>query len=180
MLGAGCASAPAPAATKPLPASIPHVAGEPTAMFTMRYQDITVGTGAPTEARKCYYAHYTGWLLADGFRFQSSHDTNARGEVNTPFSFAQGARQVIAGWDVGFSGMRVGGKRRLIIPQQLAYGDIGQPRGHIPPKADLVFDVELLAIADTAATADSARVQRSQAGALPRPPWCVKWSELPK
>ncbi|HEY2825413.1 MAG TPA: FKBP-type peptidyl-prolyl cis-trans isomerase [Gemmatimonadales bacterium] len=178
MLAAGCASAPAAApATKPLPASIPFVAGEPLTMFTMRYQDITPGTGAAAEPRQCYYAHYTGWLLADGHKFQSSRDTNARGEVNTPFSFAQGARQVIAGWDVGFIGMKVGGTRRLIIPQQLAYGDLGQPRGHIPPRADLVFDVELLAQTDTLATADSSRVSRQRNGTLPRGPWCAKWGE---
>jgi peptidylprolyl isomerase len=176
-VGAGCASAPAAApASKPLPASIPYVAGEPITMFTMRYLDVTIGTGAAAEPRKCYYAHYTGWLLADGFRFQSSRDTNARGEVNTPFGFAQGARQVIAGWDVGFIGMRVGGKRRLIIPQQLAYAE--QRRGNIPPFSDLVFDVELMAVGDTVATADSGRVQRNRAGALPRTPWCARFAEV--
>ncbi len=80
---------------------------------------------------------YTGWLASNGQKFDSSVDRNE------PFTFQQGAHRVIPGWDQGLNGMRIGGKRRLFIPWQLAYGELG--RGPIPPKADLIFDVELLA-----------------------------------
>jgi peptidylprolyl isomerase len=83
--------------------------------------------------------HYTGWL-ADGTKFDSSVD---RGQ---PIEFPQGNRRVIPGWDTGFDGMRVGGKRRLYIPYQLAYGE--NRKGPIPAKANLIFDVELVAQRD--------------------------------
>lgn len=125
-----------------LPAPVPPASGEVRAMFTMRYTDIAIGTGAAAVAGKCFYVHYTGWLT-DGTKFDSSHDTTAQGRPRTPLSFEQGKRGVISGWDVGFEGMNVGGKRRLFIPYQLAYGERGNaPR--IPPRALLVFDVELM------------------------------------
>jgi peptidylprolyl isomerase len=83
--------------------------------------------------------HYTGWLR-DGTKFDSSRDRS------TPFTFVQGRRAVIPGWDAGFEGMRVGGRRRLFIPYQLAYGEKG--RNSIPPKSALIFDVELLDVKD--------------------------------
>lgn len=135
------------ARAKPLPAPIPLVPMKPTTAFALRQIDITVGSGAPAEARKCVYAHYTGWL-ANGKKFDSSRDTTPQGKPRTPISFPQGARRVIAGWDLGFEGMHVGGKRRLLIPYQLAYGERGRPPV-IPPRAELVFDVELMAVADT-------------------------------
>ncbi len=101
----------------------------------MRYVDVAVGAGKPAEPGKVYVVQYTGWLL-DGTKFDSSRD---RPE---PFSFQQGQRKVIPGWDAGFEGMRVGGKRRLFIPYQLAYGEKG--RNKIPPKAELIFNVELM------------------------------------
>ena len=104
--------------------------------YVMRYQDITIGTGALAEPGQLYSVHYTGWLAADGTKFDSSVD---RGQ---PIEFQQGARRVIAGWDQGFEGMHIGGKRRLFIPWQLAYGAAG--RGPIPAKADLIFDIELI------------------------------------
>lgn len=118
-----------------LPAPIPRVKGEPRTQYSMRYLDVAVGTGLPAEAGKQFVVHYTGWLR-DGTKFDSSRDRD------TPFSFVQGRRAVIAGWDTGFEGMRVGGRRRLFIPYQLAYGEKG--RNSIPPKAALIFDVELL------------------------------------
>ena len=125
-----------------LPAPVPPATGDVQAMFTMRYTDITAGTGAPAEAGKCFYVHYTGWLTT-GTKFDSSHDTTAQGKPRAPLAFEQGKRGVIPGWDVGFEGMRVGGKRRLFIPYQLGYGERGNaPR--IPPRATLVFDVELM------------------------------------
>ncbi len=103
--------------------------------YSMKYIDVQVGTGKLAEPGKVYVVQYTGWLK-DGTQFDSSRD---RPE---PFSFEQGKRRVIPGWDAGFEGMHVGGKRRFFIPYQLAYGEKG--RGKIPPKADLIFDVELI------------------------------------
>src|SRR5580658_10275879 len=117
----------------------PPVNGVPVELATLRYIDIAEGTGVPAAAGKRFTVHYTGWLK-DGTKFDSSVDRNE------PLDFVQGRRQVIAGWDVGFEGMKVGGKRRLFIPYQLAYGEAGS--GPIPPKAELIFDVELLGVDD--------------------------------
>lgn len=125
-----------------LPASIPAVPGPLHTQFEMRYQDIKIGTGEPAMPQQTYTVHYTGWLY-DGTKFDSSVDRNQ------PFDFVQGQKRVITGWDIGFEGMRVGGKRRLFIPYQLAYGELG--RDPIPPKANLIFDVELLAVSGASA-----------------------------
>lgn len=111
--------------------------------FSLDYVDTKVGTGPLAEAHKWYTVHYTGYLL-DGTKFDSSVD---RGE---PISFPYGAHRVIEGWDTGFEGMRIGGKRRLYVPYQLAYGEQGHQQ--IPPKAELVFDVELIAQNDNQPT----------------------------
>ena len=87
--------------------------------------------------------HYTGYL-ADGTKFDSSVD---RGQ---PISFPYGAHRVIEGWDTGFEGMHVGGKRRLFVPYQLGYGENGHQQ--IPPKAELIFDVELISQSDNQPT----------------------------
>jgi FKBP-type peptidyl-prolyl cis-trans isomerase FkpA len=102
------------------------------------YTDVTIGQGAPAEAGRTVTVHYTGWL-PDGTKFDSSRD---RGE---PFAFTLGAGQVIAGWDEGVKGMKVGGRRKLVLPPQLAYGDGGAPPA-IPGGATLVFDVEVLKV----------------------------------
>jgi FKBP-type peptidyl-prolyl cis-trans isomerase FkpA len=102
----------------------------------LRYHDVTVGQGAEATPGHKVKVHYTGWLL-NGKKFDSSRD---RGE---PFEFTLGAGQVIAGWDEGVAGMKVGGRRKLVIPSDLGYGAGGAPPD-IPPGATLVFDVELL------------------------------------
>ena len=102
------------------------------------YQDLKVGDGAIAEKGQNVTVHYTGWLT-DGTKFDSSVDRNQ------PFGFQLGAGQVIKGWDEGVAGMRVGGKRKLTIPHELAYGPSGRPPV-IPPSATLVFDVELLGV----------------------------------
>lgn len=104
----------------------------------MKIEDEVIGTGAETKKGDRVTVHYTGWLT-DGTKFDSSVD---RGQ---PFGFNLGAGEVIAGWDQGVAGMKVGGKRRLTIPADLGYGDRGAG-GVIPPGATLVFDVELLSI----------------------------------
>ena len=106
-------------------------------MGTVEIVEQQVGTGAEARAGLKVEVHYTGWLL-DGKQFDSS-----RG--GSPFGFTLGAGQVIKGWDQGVSGMKVGGKRKLTLPPDLAYGPRGAPP-EIPPNATLVFDVELLAV----------------------------------
>ncbi len=136
-----------------VPNSIPSVSGATRTAFALRYIDIAVGTGVPAAPRKCLYVHYTGWLT-NGKKFDSSRDTLSNGHARSPLAFPQGARRVIAGWDTGFEGMRVGGQRRLFIPYQLAYGELGRPPG-IPPRSMLIFDVELMGVADTVMHADA-------------------------
>ena len=104
----------------------------------LRYQEVAQGEGKEAEPGKVVVVHYTGWL-PNGEKFDSSRDRN------DPFSFTLGAGQVIAGWDEGVAGMRVGGRRKLVIPPDLGYGTAGAPPD-IPPGATLVFDVELLAV----------------------------------
>jgi len=116
---------------------IPAVAAPLKVEFALRYQEIKVGTGDLAAPGQVYTVHYTGWLASDGTKFDSSVD---RGK---PFDFMQGTKRVITGWDQGFEGMHVGGKRRLFIPYQLAYGALGRAPV-IPAKADLIFDVELV------------------------------------
>lgn len=103
----------------------------------LQIETLTAGQGEPIASGQTAVVHYTGWLT-DGTKFDSSVD---RG---TPFEFTLGAGMVIAGWDQGVAGMKVGEKRKLTIPSDLAYGDAGV--GPIPGKATLVFEVELLGI----------------------------------
>jgi FKBP-type peptidyl-prolyl cis-trans isomerase len=108
----------------------------------LKYTDTKTGDGAIAAAGNKVSVHYTGWLYnndAKGAKFDSSVD---RGQ---PFQFTLGAHQVIAGWDQGVAGMKIGGKRTLIIPPELGYGARGAGRA-IPPNATLIFDVELLGV----------------------------------
>lgn len=104
----------------------------------LQYEDLVDGQGATAQAGSTVSVHYTGWL-ENGTKFDSSLD---RGE---PFTFTLGTGMVIPGWDEGVAGMKVGSKRKLVIPPQLAYGASGAG-GVIPPNATLVFEVELLEI----------------------------------
>ncbi|ANH72341.1 FKBP-type peptidyl-prolyl cis-trans isomerase [Ralstonia insidiosa] len=106
----------------------------------LQYEDVVVGDGAEATAGKHVTVHYTGWLYDNGQagkKFDSSKDRN------DPFAFPLGAGHVIKGWDEGVQGMKVGGKRNLIIPASLGYGARGAG-GVIPPNATLLFEVELL------------------------------------
>jgi len=157
-----------------LPPGIPPQEGTVKKAFTLYYQDIKIGTGALAGAHKEYVVHYTGWLAFDGSMFDTSYehrgvvmdkngkpvkDANGKDKLGDPqpFTFTQGAAgidRVLTGLDEGFVGMRVGGKRRLIIPYQLAYGEKARPSPDadhpvgIPPKSDLIMDVELLQVND--------------------------------
>jgi peptidylprolyl isomerase len=102
--------------------------------------DTKVGTGAPCNPGQICVMHYTGWLYQNGAKGQKFDSSVDRGE---PFEFPLGKHQVIAGWEEGVAGMKVGGKRTLIIPPELGYGARGAG-GVIPPNATLIFDVELL------------------------------------
>jgi peptidylprolyl isomerase len=139
-------SAPAGTAANETPqASSSPAAPTPTSSANMtktasglKYTDLKVGDGPSPKPGQTCSVHYTGWLT-NGTKFDSSLD---RGQ---PFAFAIGQGQVIKGWDEGVMGMKVGGKRKLMVPPDLAYGPSGYPPV-IPPNSELVFDVELLGV----------------------------------
>ena len=109
----------------------------------LKITDTQAGTGASPKTGQTCVMHYTGWLYQDGkkgAKFDSSVD---RGQ---PFEFPIGTGRVIKGWDEGVASMKVGGKRTLLIPPQLGYGDRGAGGGAIPPGATLLFEVELLGL----------------------------------
>ncbi|HMK21834.1 MAG TPA: FKBP-type peptidyl-prolyl cis-trans isomerase [Terriglobales bacterium] len=125
-------------AAKTAAAGPTKVTGEGTKTSSgLQYWDIKVGTGRTADRGNTVKVHYTGWLT-NGKKFDSSVG-------GPPFSFRIGAHQVIQGWEEGVTGMKVGGKRQLRIPPDLAYGKEGYP-GVIPPNATLIFDIELLRV----------------------------------
>jgi peptidylprolyl isomerase len=152
------------------PPGVTPFPGVPKTAFSLRYQDIKVGTGADAVPMKIYKVKYTGWRAADGVVFDSwdKHPTpvldkdgkpvtgeDGKPKMNAPepASFPVGMGRMIPGFDQGFTGMKVGGKRRIFIPWQLGYGarempDRGADHPGIPAKSDLVFDVELVEMAD--------------------------------
>ncbi len=162
-----------PAATQGTAAvgTMPAATGTSTPLYALRYIDLKIGDGelarnSAPGAVVFYTVHYTGWLT-DGTKFDSSVDRNE------PFVFPVGTKRVITAWDTGFEGMRVGGKRRLIVPYQLAYGAVGHPP-EIPAKADMIFDVELLGMGDTpqpvtGPTAKPAEAAPTNPAATPKP-----------
>ena len=107
-------------------------------MAELEIEDQIVGEGEEAVAGQTVEVHYTGWLV-DGTKFDSSHDREQT------FSFKLGGGQVIAGWDQGVAGMKIGGSRKLTIPAELGYGERGAG-GVIPPGATLVFKVELIGL----------------------------------
>ncbi len=128
------------------PASLPFAGGNDSVATStldmineLQSTDVVVGTGAEAVLGKKVTVHYVG-TLTDGTKFDASKD---RGQ---PFSFTLGEGQVIKGWDEGVAGMKVGGKRTLVIPSELGYGETGTPGGQIPPNATLKFEIELLKV----------------------------------
>lgn len=149
-----------------LPPGVPRIAHGPlhSIPIVVRYEDVKVGAGAEGESHKLWHILYTGWRAADGVQFDSSadHKTPVIGKDGKPelgpdgkpkmeaqpMIFPQGVGAVIPGFDYAVAGMRIGGKRRIFIPWQLAYGTrvIPDRPGHpgIPANSDLIFDVELV------------------------------------
>ncbi|KPF62677.1 peptidylprolyl isomerase [alpha proteobacterium AAP81b] len=134
LLAAGPAIAPVAAAV-PAPRKDALVLASGTQVI-----DDKVGTGVEAFPGKLVVVHYTGWLFENGGKGKQFDSSRTR---NEPFDFPLGAGQVIQGWDEGVAGMKVGGKRTLIIPAQAGYGDNGAG-ADIPPGATLIFEIELI------------------------------------
>jgi peptidylprolyl isomerase len=152
-----------------LPPGVPRVAhGALQTPFSLHYEDIKAGTGAEGEPNKLWHIKYTGWRAADGVKFDSwddhkqpemkdgkpvmGDDGKPKMKDPEPMAFPQGMGRVIPGFDYGLTGMKIGGRRRIFIPWQMAYGTRSIPdrpdHPGIPAKSDLIFDVELVDVTD--------------------------------
>ncbi|MYM90830.1 FKBP-type peptidyl-prolyl cis-trans isomerase [Rugamonas sp. FT82W] len=146
-LAASAAQAQTPVAPADVPPPPPLVVGSATpgpAAEQLIVTDTKIGTGKEAATGATVYMHYSGWLyrpLAKNMHGKLFDSSIPRGE---PLDFVLGAGRVIKGWDQGIQGMKVGGKRTLIIPSELAYGSRPSPGSGIPPNSALIFDVELV------------------------------------
>src|SRR5580658_1930851 len=152
-----------------LPPGVPKLAhGTLQTPFSLHYEDLKVGTGAVGEPEKLWHIKYTGWRAADGVKFDAwddhkqpetkdgkpvmGDDGKPKMKDPEPMPFPQGTGRVIPGFDYGLTGMKIGGKRRIFIPWQMAYGTRTIPdrpdHPGIPTKSDLIFDVELVDVTD--------------------------------
>jgi peptidylprolyl isomerase len=152
-----------------LPPGVPRVAHGPLQTpFSLHYEDLKVGTGPEGEPGKMWHIKYTGWRAADGVKFDSwddhrqpetkdgkpvmGDDGKPKMKDPEPMPFPQGMGRVIPGFDYGLTGMKIGGKRRIFIPWQMAYGNRSIPdrpdHPGIPAKSDLIFDVDLVDVTD--------------------------------
>jgi peptidylprolyl isomerase len=127
-------------ATKPRASEKPELGKKITASSGLQYIDVKIGTGTLPKPGQVVMVHYTG-TLTNGQKFDSSYDHPGQ----EPYAFPLGTGQVIPGWDEGIATMRVGGKRKLIVPPGLGYGEQGRPPV-IPPNSTLLFDVELVGV----------------------------------
>ena len=125
------------------PSTTPAVTSSQNQVDKLQITDVVVGQRAEATNGAKVTVHYTGWLYDQTSPAMKGKQFDSSRTAGQPFSFMLGQHQVIAGWDQGVLGMKVGGQRRLVIPASLAYGDRGAG-GVIPPGATLVFDVELL------------------------------------
>jgi len=127
------------------PAATPAPTNAAQGLNQMEILELQPGPGVAVTAGQTAVVHYTGWLYETSAADNKGKEFDSSKNAGQPFRFKVGAGQVIKGWDQGVLGMKVGGKRRLTIPPNLGYGDVGAG-GVIPPGATLIFDVELIAI----------------------------------
>lgn len=112
----------------------------------LQSRDIQIGDGAQAGAGSTVHVHYDGWLYSPSAADRRGRKFDSSREKNRPFRFRIGSGMVIRGWDQGVTGMKVGGRREIVVPAALGYGERGAGGGVIPPGAALVFDIELLAV----------------------------------
>jgi FKBP-type peptidyl-prolyl cis-trans isomerase len=143
LLGLLAACGSKPPAAVPADSAVPAAAAP--AVATLEVVELQAGSGAPITPGQKAVVQYTGWLYETSAPDKKGKEFDSSSNSGKPFSFVVGTGQVIKGWDQGVLGMKVGGRRRLTIPAELGYGDVGAG-GVIPPGAALVFDVELVAV----------------------------------